>query len=45
MKDASGQVYYQLDYDVIVLFGLAELQAYLGWRSKVSQGATFLAVS
>ncbi|KAI9569174.1 hypothetical protein HD554DRAFT_2254112 [Boletus coccyginus] len=33
-RDPSGQVFYQLDYDVIVLFGLAELQAYLGWMSK-----------
>jgi len=33
-KKASGQVYYQLDYDVIVLFGLTELKAYLGWKSK-----------
>jgi len=34
-KKASGQVYYQLDYDVIVLFGLTELQAYLAWTPKV----------
>ncbi|KAN0094942.1 hypothetical protein V8E55_003229 [Tylopilus felleus] len=33
-KNASGQVCYQLDYDVIVMFGLAELQAYLGWTTK-----------
>ena len=26
-KEASGQVYYQLDYEVIGLFGLTELQA------------------
>lgn len=36
---ASGQVYYQLDYDVIVLFGLTELQAQLGWKTKVSYEA------
>jgi hypothetical protein len=33
-KKASGQVYYQLDYDVIVLFGLTELKAYLSWKSQ-----------
>ncbi|KAN0094954.1 hypothetical protein V8E55_003241 [Tylopilus felleus] len=35
-KNASGQVYYQLDYDVIVFFGLTELQAQLSWKTKVS---------
>jgi len=34
LKKASGEVYYQLDYDVIVLFGLTEVQAYLGWKSN-----------
>ncbi|KAF8545913.1 hypothetical protein OG21DRAFT_1502123 [Imleria badia] len=34
MKKAAGQVYYQLDYNVVVLFGLTELQAFLGWMSK-----------
>ena len=43
-KRASGQVYYQLDYDVIVLFGLTELQAYLSWKSKVGHDAIPLAV-
>ncbi|KAF8557815.1 hypothetical protein OG21DRAFT_1494559 [Imleria badia] len=30
-KDASGQVYYQLDYDVIVSFGRTDLHAELCW--------------
>ncbi|KAN0094963.1 hypothetical protein V8E55_003250 [Tylopilus felleus] len=33
-KNASGQVYYQLDYDVIVFFGLTELRAQLSWKTK-----------
>jgi hypothetical protein len=33
-RSSSGQVYYQLDYDVIVFFGLTELQAQLGWMTK-----------
>ena len=43
-KTGSGQVYYQLDYDVIVMFGLTELQAYLSWNSKVSRDTIPLAV-
>ena len=43
-KKASGQVYYQLDYDVIVLFGLTELKAYIGWKSKVSHDSMPLAI-
>ena len=34
-KKASGRVYYELDYDVIVLFGFTELRAQLGWKTKV----------
>ncbi|KAN0094933.1 hypothetical protein V8E55_003220 [Tylopilus felleus] len=33
-KSASGQVYYQLDYDVLVFFGLTELTAKLSWMTK-----------
>ena len=43
-KAKSGQVYNQLDYDVILLFGLTELKAYLGWKSKVSNDAIPFAV-
>ena len=35
-KNASGQVYYPLDYDVIVFFGLTELRAQLSWKTKVN---------
>ena len=35
-KNAGGRVYYQLDYDVIILLGLTEPQAYLGWKTRVS---------
>ena len=34
-SEAAGQVYYRLDYDVIVLFGLTEIQAQLCWKTKV----------
>ena len=43
-RNTSGQIYYQLDYDVIVLFGLTELKAYFGWKSKVSHDAIPLSV-
>lgn len=42
-KTASGQVFYELDYDVIVLFGLTEFQAHFGWKTRVSHGAIPLA--
>ena len=35
-RDALDQVYYQLDYDVIALFGFMEIQAYLSWKTEVS---------
>jgi len=38
-RQASGQVYYQLDYDVIIFFGLTELQAHLCWKTRVSCGS------
>ena len=31
-----GHVYYQLDYDVIMRFGLTELTAELSWKTKVT---------
>ncbi|KAG9312582.1 hypothetical protein JVU11DRAFT_6979 [Chiua virens] len=33
-RRAAGQVYYQLDYAVIVHFGLTELKAFLGWKTR-----------
>ena len=35
LKKAGSKIYYQLDYDVIVYFGLTELQAQLCWKAKV----------
>ena len=32
---ASGEVYYQLNYYLIVYFGLAEIKAELAWKTKV----------
>lgn len=34
-KTADGAVYYQMDYDIILLFGLAELKAQISWMHKV----------
>ena len=33
--NASGEVYYQLNYDLIVYFGLVEIKAELAWKKKV----------
>lgn len=38
--DDSGQVYYQLDYDVIVSLGRRDLQAELCWITRVSYSST-----
>ena len=38
LKTDSSGVYYQLDYDVIILFGFTELRAELGWKTRVSCG-------
>ena len=43
-RKASGQDCYQLDYDVIVLFGPMELQAFLSWKTRVSCKSLCLAV-
>ena len=34
-ENASGEIYYELKYDLIVYFGLTEIKAELGWRTKV----------
>ncbi len=31
----DGRTFYKLDYDVVLLFGLTELQAYVSWKHKV----------
>ncbi|KAI9569153.1 hypothetical protein HD554DRAFT_2204656 [Boletus coccyginus] len=33
-REPSGQLYYRLDYDVIVFFGPTELRAELGWKTR-----------
>ena len=38
-REASGQLYYRLDYEVIVFFGPTELRAELGWKTRVSCGS------
>ena len=43
LRKTRGQFYYELDYDVIILFGLTEIQAYLEWKTRVSCGSTSLA--
>ncbi|PBK62372.1 hypothetical protein ARMSODRAFT_604136 [Armillaria solidipes] len=30
----DGRTFYKLDYDVVLLFGLTELQAYVSWKHK-----------
>ena len=34
-KKLFGKVIYQLDFDVIIFFGLMELKAELGWKTNV----------
>ena len=34
-KKVSGHAYNELDYDVIVFFGLTELRATISWKTKV----------
>ena len=35
MHSVQGKTYYRLDYDVILIFGLTELKAQIGWLEKV----------
>lgn len=37
LRKHHGQFYYELDYDVIIFFGLTELQAYLEWKTRVGR--------
>ena len=34
-KTASGEIYYELQFDAIVYFGLTEIRAEVGWQTKV----------
>lgn len=31
----DGKTFYQLDYELVLIFGLTELQAYVSWKHKV----------
>ena len=44
-KKPFGQFIYELEYDVIVFFGLTELRAYLEWKTRVSNASVLLALS
>ena len=35
-KNPSGEIYYKLNYDAIVYFGLTEIKAELAWQTEVS---------
>ena len=43
-RKPSGHVYYKLDYDVTVRFGLTELTAELSWKTKVTSQCLFPSV-
>lgn len=32
----NGETFYKLDYELVLIFGLTELQAYVSWKHKVS---------
>ena len=34
-RAANGSTYYEMDYDVVLLFGLTELKAQISWMDKV----------
>ena len=36
-KGVSGEVYYQVDYEVIAFFGSTELTAQVAWKDNVSR--------
>jgi hypothetical protein len=36
LKNKNGSTYYRVDFDVVLNFGLTELQAQLRWREEVS---------
>ena len=37
----SGEIYYQIDFDVIAFFGTAELKAQMAWKDNVSREPYF----
>ena len=36
-KSSGEGIYYRIDYDVILLFGLTELEAMVAWKENVSR--------
>jgi hypothetical protein len=34
----EGEIYYRLDYDVVLSLGLTELKAHICWKENVSGG-------
>lgn len=40
LRKHRGQFYYELDYNVIIFFGLTELKAYLEWKTRVGYRST-----
>ena len=45
LRKPFGLFIYELEYDVIVFFGLTELRACLEWTTRVSNAPAFLALS
>jgi hypothetical protein len=42
-KYSGGGPIYRLDYDIVLLFGLTELQAMLAWKENVGPSCHFIA--
>ena len=43
LSKSSGEgIYYRIDYEVILLFGLTELQAMVAWKENVSSALVLL---
>ena len=40
-RGAGGVVYYQQNYDIVLLFGLTELRAQMSWMENVRCISTF----
>ena len=34
--NAAGNLYYRVDFEIVILFGLTEIQAQLAWKDKVN---------
>ena len=38
-KTSGNGIYYSVDFDVILLFGMTELQAQIAWKENVSRSS------